>query len=163
MKIEKNRRSRNKTDYSKRLKLLKSEIPRVVFRKTNRYIIAQYVESEEAQDSIKMGISSKKLISKGWPKNMEGSLKSIPASYLTGYLFGIEIKKKKLANPIVDMGMIKAIHKNKAYAFLKGLKDSGIGIKCDESLFPEEEKIIGKNLKNNLSKEFKEIKKNIEK
>ena len=35
------RRKKGITDYSKRRKLLVSELPRIVFRRTNRYIIAQ--------------------------------------------------------------------------------------------------------------------------
>ena len=59
MKIQKRRRRENKTDYGRRLKLLKSEKPRLVFRRTNKYVIAQYVLSKEARDSIKIGLNSK--------------------------------------------------------------------------------------------------------
>ena len=41
MKVSKRRRIEAKTDYAKRIKLLKSEKPRLVFRRTNKYIIAQ--------------------------------------------------------------------------------------------------------------------------
>ncbi len=163
MKVMKRRRMENKTDYSKRLNLLKGGIPRIVFRKTNKYIISQYVESSEAQDRIEIEVNSKKLLTKGWPEKFKGSLKSIPASYLTGYSMGLEIKKKKKKEPIVDLGMIRVLHKSKVYGFLKGLKDSGINIKCDEEFFPEDDKIVGKNLKEDFSKQFKEIKSNLEK
>jgi large subunit ribosomal protein L18 len=39
-KINRRRRREGKTDYSKRINLLKSGAPRIVFRKTNRYLIA---------------------------------------------------------------------------------------------------------------------------
>ena len=39
MKIPKRRRKQGKTDYAKRIKLLKSKSPRIVFRKTNKYIL----------------------------------------------------------------------------------------------------------------------------
>ena len=94
MKTLKRRRRENKTDYLKRLKLLKSGSPRIVFRKTNKYLIVQYVTSEETKDKIEIGITSKKLINYGWPKNLEGSLKSLPASYLVGLLIGKKILKK---------------------------------------------------------------------
>jgi len=157
------RRKENKTDYLKRLHLLKGKSPRVVFRKTNKYIIAQYVRSREAQDSIEIEVNSKKLLTKGWPKEFAGSLKSIPASYLTGYFMGILIKKNKKENPIVDLGMMRVIHKTKIYAFLNGLKDSGLDIECDKEFFPEKEKINGKNMREDFSKHFQEIKKNLEK
>jgi large subunit ribosomal protein L18 len=160
--VSKRRRLESKTDYGRRLKLLKSEAPRVVFRKTNKYIIGQYITSKEAQDKIEVGITSKDLIKNGWPKEFEGSLKSITASYLTGFLLGKEIQKKKLETPIVDLGMIRVISKNKAFAFMKGLADAGVEINCPEENYPEAERIEGKNLKKDFSKTFKEIKLKIE-
>jgi large subunit ribosomal protein L18 len=163
MTVLKRRRREGKTDYMKRFKLLKSDSPRILFRKTDRYIIAQYATSKEAQDKVEIGITSKKLKEFGWPDEFDGSLKSIPAAYLTGLLIGKEIIKKKLKNPIVDFGMTRVISKNRCYAFLKGIIDAGVKIKCDEEQFPEEERIIGKNLKEDFSKTFKEIKSKIEK
>mgnify|MGYP001567222181 CR=1 FL=1 len=154
-----NRRKReHKTDYGKRLKLLKSGKPRIVFRKTNKYIIAQYVTSEEAQDEVKIGINSKKLLEYGWPKENEGSLKSIPASYLTGVLIGRKIFEEK-ETPIVDFGMLSVLHKTKIFAFLKGLIDAGLKIKCDSKAFPPQERIEGKHMKKKIP--FSEILKKI--
>ena len=161
-KTVKKRRRQNRTDYLNRLNLLKSEKPRLVFRKTNKLIISQYVTSEDAQDKIVFGITSKKLLSFGWPENMKGSLKSIPAAYLTGYLIGKEILKKKLKNPIVDFGMYRTLHKTKLFAFLKGAIDSGIKINCSEETFPEEERIVGSKLSKDFQKEFEKIKSKID-
>jgi large subunit ribosomal protein L18 len=163
MKTLKRRRKEYKTDYLKRIKLLKSGSPRVVFKKTNKYIIAQYVKSKEAQDKVEMGITSKILIKYGWSKEFEGSLKSIPASYLTGLLIGKKILEKKLEKPIIDFGMIRVLHKNRAFAFLKGLKDSGIRVECKEEFFPNEDRIRGEHLKKDFSKMFEEIKSKIQK
>ena len=159
--ISKKRRRENKTDYLKRIKLLKSALPRVIFRKTNRYIIAQYVTSKQAQDKVEIGINSKKLIEYGWPKEFGGSLKSIPAAYFTGLLMGKKIMENKLKTPILDIGMIRAIHKTKVYAFLMGLVDSGVKIKYEKETFPSEDKIKGKNMKEDFSKIFDKIKSKI--
>lgn len=140
----KRRRKEFKTNYTKRIELLKSNKPRIVFRKTNKYLIAQYVTSKQAQDKIEIGITSKKLSAYGWPKESSGSLKSIPAAYLTGFLFGKTVLEKKKENPIVDLGMARTLHKTKIYGFLKGLIDAGLDIKCDEEFFPSEEKLKGK-------------------
>ena len=161
MKTQQRRRKAHKTDYGKRIKLLKSEKPRIVFRRTNRYIIAQYVESIEAKDKVIIGMSSKNLLKLGWPEKNKGSLKSIPASYLTGYLIGKEIKSKKLEEPVVDFGMLRTKHKTKPHAFLKGLVDSGIEIKTQEKTFPEEERLMGESLKEKIDVE--KIKSNIDK
>ena len=163
MKTLKRRRKENKTDYIRRINLLKGGLPRIIFRKTNRYITAQYVISKEAQDRVELGITSKALLEYGWPKEFKGSLKSIPSSYLTGFLFGKKIIGKKMKLPIIDTGMIRSLHKNKLFGFLKGLKDSGLNIKCEEKYYPDENRIKGKHLKRDFSKTFEEIKLKIEK
>ena len=160
MKVQKRRRREYKTEYGKRFKLLKSGAPRIVFRKTNKYIIAQYVTSKEAQDRVIIEIDSRKLLKYGWPERAKGRLKSITASYLTGYLIGKKILDKKLEKPIVDFGMIMMLHKSKVYAFLKGLVDSGIEISCKEEAFPNESRIKGEHMKNKVP--FNEIKSKID-
>ena len=163
MKVLKRRRQENKTDYGKRLLLLRGSMPRLVFRKTNKYVIAEYVTSQNAQDKIDLGTTSKSLIEYGWPKENSGSLKSTPATYLTGFLFGKEIMEKKLQTPILDIGMTRNIHKSKVFAFLKGLKDSGLNVKGEEEYYPDENRIKGKHLKEDFSKKFEEIKQKIQK
>lgn len=161
MKTLKRRKKECKTDYGKRIKLLKSEKPRIVFRKTNRYLIVQYAESREAKDKIIFGLTSKELLKHGWPQNAIGSLKSLTASYLTGYLTGKKILKDKLEQPIVDLGMIRVLHKTKVYAFIKGLIDAGMKISCKKEAFPEENRIKGEHIKNKIP--FDEIKNKLEK
>ncbi|MCK4647699.1 50S ribosomal protein L18 [Candidatus Pacearchaeota archaeon] len=162
MKIAKRRRRENKTDYKKRIKMLKGGIPRVIFRKSNRYVITQYVSSKQAQDKIEFGASSKDLLKYGWPKENQGSLKSIPASYLTGFLIGKKITKEA-GTPILDFGMQRVLHKTKTFAFLKGLVDAGVKVQHDEKFFPDENRIKGKHMKKDFSSSFEQIKSNIEK
>ena len=163
MRIPKRRRIEGKTDYAHRVRMLKGETPRVVFRRTNRYVIAEYITSHEAQDKVEIGLTSKNLKKYGWPEEFDGSLKSVTATYLTGYLMGKEIAKKKLATPIVDVGMVRTLSKNKVFAFINGLVDSGLKIKCSKEKFPEAERIEGKSMKKDFSKTFKEIKLKLEK
>ena len=92
---EKRRRRENKTDYKLRMNLLKSGKNRIVIRKTNKYFIVQVVESRESQDKVLVGVSSKDLLKNGWDKEFSGSLKSLPAGYLTGLLFAKKIEDKK--------------------------------------------------------------------
>ncbi len=151
------RRRKGKTDYKARRGLLKSGKNRIVFRKTNKYIIGQLIKSKEARDKVIVGITSKELLKYGWPENAKGSLKSLPASYLTGYLLG---KKSKGEEVVFDFGMIRNVYKSRAYGFLKGLIDSGIEIKSDKKVFPEKDRIEGKHLKNKI--DFNKIKNKIE-
>ncbi|MDO8623019.1 MAG: 50S ribosomal protein L18 [archaeon] len=163
MRTIKRRRIENKTNYHKRLKLLKGDSPRVVFRKTNRYIIAQYITSKNAVDKVEFGITSKDLMEYGWPKEMQGSLKSIPAAYLTGLLFGKKISKDKNKTPIMDFGMIKNLHKSRVYAFLKGVIDSGVKMNVgkEKEIFPDENRLKGKHMKKFSEKIFEEVKNKI--
>ena len=127
----------------------------MVFRKTNRYIIVQYVTSDEAQDRIEFGVNSKELLKCGWPKEIKGSLKSTPAAYLLGFLTGKKITNKKLKVPILDFGMTRTIHKSNPHAFIKGLVDYGIKIKHKEKTFPSEERLQGKHIKDIKVEEIK--------
>ena len=65
-KIAKRRRRENKTDYKHRKKILEGEVSRIVFRKTNKYLIGQYIKSKEAQDSVILSVSSKELLDHGF-------------------------------------------------------------------------------------------------
>lgn len=161
IRVSKRRRKENKTNYSKRFRFLKSGSPRLVFRKTNGYLVAQYVVSNESQDKVDLGMSSKELKNYGWPGGSEGSLKSLPASYLLGYLAGKKITSKGLETPIIDFGMIRMVKKSRPFGFLKGLVDSGVEINYKEESLPEESRIKGEHLKNKVP--FEKIKSEIEK
>jgi len=145
-KIDERRRREGKTDYSRRMNLLKGESPRIVFR------------SREAQDSIDFGVTSKALLDYGWPKSAAGSLKSVTASYLLGILMAKKMTDKKKL-PVIDFGMIRNVHKSRAYAFMKGLIDAGINVKHKEGIFPEDNRIKGEHLKNKVP--FEQIKSKI--
>lgn len=133
-KVKYKRRRKGKTDYQARLRLLRSGIPRVIIRKTNRYIVIQLVESKEAQDFVLLNVTSKELLKNGWPEAAQGSLKSLPAAYLTGILFAKKSKGTKKA--LVDMGIQRSTKGNRIYAAIKGLVDGGMEITCDEKMFP---------------------------
>ena len=157
-KTQKKRKNERKTDYKARLTLLKSEIPRIVVRKTNKYLIAQYVKSYEGQDSIIVGVTSKDLLDYGWDKKYLGSLKSIPVAYLTGKLLGNKIHEKKHKEAILDIGLIRNVSGSRIYAVLKGLVDANIKIPFNEKAFPSEERISGKHLKEDVRKMIDKVK-----
>jgi len=161
MKTIKRRRKENRTNYLKRINLLKSEKPRVVFRKTNKYLIAQYVTSKEAQDSIRINTTSKELLKYGWPEKLKTSLKNTSAAYLLGLLIASKIKQEKLQTPIIDFGLQRVIKKSKMHTFIKGLVDAGIDISHKKEFFPPEKRIKGEHIKEKVP--FEEIKSKITK
>ncbi|MBI2046787.1 50S ribosomal protein L18 [Candidatus Pacearchaeota archaeon] len=168
MRVKKKRRMQGKTDYRARIALLKSRKPRIAVRKTNRYIIAEYITSEDAQDRVLYYANSKELLNYGWPSEMQGSLKSLSACYLTGKLLAEKIKKKegkkkeKDIEAVLDIGLARNIPKSRIYAALKGIIDGGISISCKKEILPEEGRIKGAHLKKDVSKIFEKIKENIE-
>ncbi|MFW9899811.1 MAG: 50S ribosomal protein L18 [Candidatus Thorarchaeota archaeon] len=145
------RRNEGKTDYHKRLKLLKSRKLRVVIRASNDHMRVQIVQSKLGGDSILVSAFSKELISKyGWSANSG----NVPAAYLTGYLAGLRAKKKKIQDAIFDLGIF--YHKNRILAACKGIVDAGINIPYREEFFPEslEDRIKGTHIEN-YAKELK--------
>ena len=141
MKLPRRRRLEAKTDYKARLALLKSEKPRLIIRKTNRYIIVQIVTSEIAQDKVVAGMNSKVLLSKGLPEESSGSLKSLGAAYLTGFLLGKKALSSGVKEAILDMGMYQNIKNSRIYAALKGVVDSGLKVPHNPAVLPSMESI----------------------
>ncbi|MFH0712161.1 MAG: 50S ribosomal protein L18 [archaeon] len=144
----KRRRKEGRTDYKLRLGLLKSGLPRIVIRRTNKYFIVQAVESVEAQDGVVATISSKELLKYDWDEKKGGSLKSIPAGYLTGFLFAKKLKNKN--KYIVDLGMARTEKGCRVFAVVKGLIDGGVNIDVDEKVFPSGERLAGEHLEDGI-------------
>ena len=134
--MKKQRRLEGKTDYKARIALLKSGKPRLVARKTNRYIIAQIVETKAAQDKVLFSINSKMLLEKGWPKDKEGSLKSLQAAYLTGFMLGRLAQEKNIKSAIFDIGINRNVQKSRLFAILKGALDAGLAIPHNPEALP---------------------------
>lgn len=148
------RRREGKTDYKARLGVIKSSLPRIVIRKTNRYIIVQLVETDIAQDKIIVSVSSKDLLGKGWPKELEGSLKNLSAAYLTGILLANKAKKKEKC--ILDIGLQRNIHRGRLYATLKGLIDGGMEIPHNQDCLPDEEMLSSNKKTSEILKTVRE-------
>ena len=143
----KRRRRENKTDYKARRILLTSGLPRIVVRRTNKYFILQAVESNEAQDKVIATMTSKELLKNGWNDKMGGSLKSIPAGYLTGLLLAKKLGKGKY---IMDLGMTRTLKGSRVFAVVKGLIDGGLDVPANESVFPSKERLNGEHLKDEV-------------
>ncbi len=144
VKVTFRRRREGKTDYKSRLALLKAKEPRLVIRKTNKYITAQIVKSKEAQDSTECYIHSKELKKLGW--NL--SFKNVSAAYLTGFLIAHKAKKKGIKKAIIDIGFYRSSKGSKLYAVIKGALDYGLEINCNEKVLPNYERIKGTHTKN---------------
>lgn len=144
-----------KTDYKKRLALLKGQTPRLVVRKFNKNIIAQIISYGEEGDKVEAQAHSKELAKYGWT----GSKNNVPASYLVGMLVA---KKSKSKNAILDVGLENPTKGSKIYAVLKGAVDGGVKIPHSEEALPKKERIEGKHIEGkDVSKNFQDTKEKI--
>lgn len=133
------RRRLGLTDYRKRLKLVKSALPRLVIRRTNRYLITQIIKSKLGGDETLITVTSKKLADYGW----RAGFKNTPAAYLTGFLAGLLAKKKGIGKAVVDIGLHRAVKGSKVFAAVKGFIDAGVEVAASEGVFPDEDRIKG--------------------
>ena len=133
------RRREGKTEYRKRLALLKSGLPRMVVRKTNRYIIVQFVETKLDGDRVLAYAFSKELTKYGWPY----SGKCLPAAYLTGLLAGYRALRAGVRRAVLDIGRHPSTRGSRIYASLKGALDAGVEVPHGEEILPDEDRIRG--------------------
>lgn len=146
------RRREGKTNYAKRLALLKSKKNRVVARLSNLYLNVQYVEHKANGDNTKFAMLSKELKEFGWKKGF----RNLPVCYLTGYLFSKETEKLKLPKEVIlDLGLQNSFAGGRIYACVKGMKDAGLNVAVSEEAFPTEDRIKGKHI--NAEKEFEAV------
>ncbi len=153
------RRAREgKTDYKKRVTLLKSNLPRLVVRKSNKQILAQVVSFDVKGDRVIAQANSAELKKLGW----RHGLKNTPAAYLTGLLAGKRALEKKVPEAILDVGLYTTVRGAKVFAALKGAVDAGLKINHDTKVFPAEDRIAGKHIKRaGLPDEFEAVKQKV--
>ena len=141
-KVKFRRRRLNKTNFKKRLGLLKSKTTRLVIRRTNSSNIIQLIDFVKGNDLTLVGVNSKKLSEFGW----NGNTKNISAAYLTGLLAGKMALQKNIKKAVLDIGLNTPISGSRIFSALKGVIDSGMEINAGEKAFPSEERISGKHI-----------------
>lgn len=147
------RKREGKTDYRKRLKLLLSNRPRLVIRRSLDNVIAQIVQYDEKGDKVVAASSTMELRKLGWKL----STGNIPAAYLAGLSLGAKAKKKGVKTAILDLGMQTSTKGSRVYACLKGVIDSGIEIPHNKDVLPSDDRVSGKHIADyaKSSKQFK--------
>ena len=93
------RKREGKTDYRKRLTLLKSRKPRFVVRKSLRSTICQIVKYEVEGDKVVVSVNSSDLKKLGW--NFHGG--NVPSAYLTGMLCAKKAKEHKISHAVLQV------------------------------------------------------------
>jgi len=156
--VKPRRRREGKTDYKKRLRLLKSRKVRMVIRKSINNTQVQFVEYKEGGDSILATANSNELVNK---YNWKFSTSATPAAYLTGLLAGKRAKDKGINECILDIGRYIPVTGSKIFASLKGVIDAGIDCPHNEEKLPDENRISGKHIDDKIQPALSEIKSKI--
>ena len=142
-KVQFRRRREGRTDYRYRLKLLKSGLARAVVRIANGRVLVSLVAYDPTGDRVIATAQSRELPGLGFPS---GSLKSTPASYLTGYLAGLRAKAAGTSSAVLDVGLRRPTRGGRLLGALRGLLDAGVQIPHGEKGFPTIDRLNGKHL-----------------
>jgi large subunit ribosomal protein L18 len=137
--VQLRRKREQKTNYRRRLALLKSEVPRLVIRKTLSGVIVQLVQYQPAGDVVLASATSAQLKKYGLTV-INGN---IPVCYLTGVLIAKIASAKKIKEVVVDVGLQKLTPQSKIYATVAGAKVGGLHINLDEKILPQESRLLG--------------------
>ena len=132
-KIPFKRRRQKLTNYQKRLKLIKSNKPRLVIRISNKYITCQLVNYKANGDEVVTSFTSKKLSDYGF----KGS-KNLQSAYLAGLVTGLKALKKDVKNAVLDTGLKTSVKNSRIYACLKGALDAGVKIPHGPEVLPND-------------------------
>jgi len=150
------RKLEGKTDYKKRMTLLKSGKCRLVVRKSLKNIWLQIIEYSNSGDKVLVSAHSRELAKLGW----KGYRKNTAAAYLTGLLCGTKAMKKGIKEAVFDSGLYVSTKGSVTYAALKGALDSGLKVPHSEEQFPKESRLKGDHLKKG-AEDFEKLKKKI--
>jgi large subunit ribosomal protein L18 len=128
------------TDYRGRLRMLVSQKPRLVLRKTLSGMIAQIVEYQPKGDKIVASATSSELKAHG----LAITQGNVPVSYLTGLL--LAKKAKGIKEVVVDIGLQKLTTQSRIYAAVRGAIDGGLKISASKEVLPSDDRINGKHI-----------------
>jgi len=155
--VKPRRQREHRTDYRRRLRLLKSKKIRIVVRKSLKQTMVQFVEYHPTGDTILASAVSSELTQMKW----NHSVSTTPAAYLTGYLAGKRAMTQGIEEGILDIGRGVPTMGSKIFAALQGVLDAGVTCPHDETMLPSEERLKGTHLKKDIASQLETVKKHI--
>jgi|TARA_B100001964_G_C14258280_1_gene613678 large subunit ribosomal protein L18 len=135
------RKREGTTNYRKRLKILASNKPRLVIRKSLKNIQAAIIDYDKKGDVVKASAHSSDLKKFGWCYGAG----NLPAAYLVGFLLGKRTGEKS-NDAVLDIGLNKSVKGSRVYAVLAGALDAGMKVPCSKEILPSSERLIGKHI-----------------
>ncbi|MBR9675782.1 50S ribosomal protein L18 [Candidatus Woesearchaeota archaeon] len=133
------RKREQKTNYKKRLALLKSKKNRLVIKIFNKHVLAQLIKYDPKGDIVIGSAYSKELGKLSWDQ----SLSNTSAAYLTGLLLSQKVKEEEA---VLDTGLQRVSKGGKIYACLKGCVDGGLIVPHSEEVLPAENRVKGEHV-----------------
>jgi len=152
------RRREGRTDYRRRLRLLRSGQARAVVRKSLNQTQVQIIAYDEKGDHVLASAVSRELADFGW----SGTSGNVPAAYLTGLLAGRRAAEKGVKAAVLDVGAQPPSLGGRLFAAAKGLVDAGLEVPHGEAVFPAEDRIAGKHLGEARAKAIAEVRAKVE-
>ena len=134
------RNRQNRTNYRKRAALLLGRRSFVSVTISNQNVMAQVLKASLNGDRVVTSVQSRQLMKYGW----KGSMNSLPACYLTGYLLGIKSLGEGVDDLILYTG--KGSYTSGIAACIKGIVDAGVNIPMSDSSLPSVERIRGSHI-----------------
>lgn len=130
------------TNYRRRLKILVSNKPRLVVRKSLKNIQANIVEYNKKGDIVKITCHSSVLKKLGWNYGTG----NLPAAYLVGFMLGSKAKAANFKDAVLDIGINKSVKGSRVYAVLAGALDAGLKVPYGENILPDKDRLLGKHI-----------------
>jgi large subunit ribosomal protein L18 len=148
------RRREGKTNFRRRLNLIKSGKPRAVVRSSNKYITVQFVEFKLEGDRVLATATSRELTKFGW-KNTNAN---IPSAYLVGMLAARRALKNEVEEAVLDIGLRVPVKGSKVFAALQGIIDAGVDVPHSDDILPSPERLAGSHISDETAQSFENVK-----
>ncbi len=154
------RRRSGRTDYRRRLRMLRGGAPRAVVRVSNTQVTCQLVEFGMGGDSIVASVNGKTLVKHGWPAG--ASRKSVPACYIAGYALAKSAIAAGHDSAILDIGLASSSPGGRVFAALRGMVDAGLDVPHGADVLPDDDRINGTHIDDSIAAAVESTKKAIE-
>ncbi len=123
------RRRDSLTNYPKRLGLVKSNVPRMVVRKSAKHVLVQFIEYADGGDRTIVSAMSKELSKFGWPERC-----NTPTAYLTGMLAAKKAMGKGVKSSVLDIGLQTPSKGSVLFAAAQGAIGAGVSLAVGEGM-----------------------------
>ena len=154
------RRRSGRTDYRRRLRMLRGGAPRAVVRVSNTQVTCQLVEFGMGGDSIVASVNGKTLVKHGWPAG--ASRKSVPACYIAGYALAKSAIAAGHDSAILDIGLASSSPGGRVFAALRGMVDAGLDVPHGADVLPDDDRVNGTHIDDSIAAAVESAKKAIE-